>query len=124
MLKARRTYDPAKGVWFAYAKRAAWQALRDATKHWRRDKPAGFVEFDDERHAVQSDPADAIDARSLLDTLPEGQRRAIEAWATHDRIDQELASDAGTTLVGFRMRRRKGLAKLQERVRERTRRAA
>lgn len=124
--RARATYDPARPFlpWLrAIAQRRAIDALRSHFRTSAREvfdedaylnHPAGTLEAD---HAIdQSDRARVL--RAAIETLPPGQRQAVELLALNERSLDEAAGSTGRTKGALKVNLHRAIAALRQRLTE------
>jgi RNA polymerase sigma-70 factor, ECF subfamily len=114
----RDTHDPALPV-------SNWLhaiARYRLTDHWRRQGRRVTEELDDGLHEAPpgSDGAEAAVARrdlgTLLATLPDAQREAIELVKVQGFSTEEAAARMGITVTTLKVRVHRGLQRLMDRV--------
>lgn len=90
--------------------------------HLRRRGLHGTLDLDDFTDSLQAatpaDPAPAIDSRRLLATLPERQRRIVEAISIEGRRSAEVASALGMSEGAVRVALHRALKALAAAFRE------
>ena len=120
--RVRHTYDPTRSydAWLtAIANRRAIDALRS---HGRRDRRELHDEMAVDNHPDIDDASAAAETeqraqrlRDLIETLPPGQREAIEQIGLHDRSLSEAAELTGRNTGALKVNLHRALKALRER---------
>jgi RNA polymerase sigma factor (sigma-70 family) len=121
--RVRHTFDPARSydAWLAaIASRRAIDALRS---HGRRDRREVHDEFAYDTHAdrddASADTERAQEARRLhdaIDTLPPGQREAVEQLGLRERSLAEAAEHTGRKTGALKVNLHRALKTLRDRM--------
>jgi RNA polymerase sigma factor (sigma-70 family) len=121
--RVRHTFDPTRSydAWLsAIASRRAIDALRS---HGRRDRREVHDEFAYEAHADRDDASadtereqEAQRLRSAIDTLPPGQREAIEQLGLKERSLAEAAVSTGRKTGALKVNLHRALKTLRDRL--------
>jgi RNA polymerase sigma factor (sigma-70 family) len=124
-LQGRRRYTPSKGPAVGWLYGIARHKLAGALERGRVEDRArrrlGIPRLSLEDEALErvEAMADEPRVRELLDSLPPGERAAVEARVVADREYAEIARASSTTELVIRKRVSRGLARLRARMEDR-----
>lgn len=121
--RVRHTFDPSRSydAWLsAIASRRAIDALRS---HGRRDRREVHDEFAYDSHADRDDASagtereqDAQRLRAAIETLPPGQREAVEQLGLKERSLAEAAEHTGRNTGALKVNLHRALKALRDRL--------
>ena len=121
--RARHTYDPARSfsAWIiVIAQRRAIDLLRQSGRNERREvhSPVEYERFaeesvDPDRALSQDQESSAL--RTALESLPPGQRQAIEALSLRQLSLEEAAAETGRSKGALKVNMHRALKSLRQR---------
>jgi RNA polymerase sigma factor (sigma-70 family) len=123
-LAGRRSFEPSKGMataWlYGIARHKLARALERDRVEDRARRRLGMAPLmlDDEALALVANSE--CEVAQLLQSLPEDQRRAIEARVVHERDYEEIAAATRTSEAVIRKRVSRGLGRLRRKLEETT----
>jgi RNA polymerase sigma factor (sigma-70 family) len=124
-LQGRRRYEPAKGpatAWlYGIARHKLARTIERGRVEDRARRRLGIPRLSLDDEALERVEAAAAEprVRALLDSLPPGERSAVEARVLGDLEYADIARVSGTTEPVIRKRVSRGLARLRTRMEER-----
>jgi RNA polymerase sigma factor (sigma-70 family) len=123
-LEGSRRFDPAKGeavAWlYGIARHQLARARESGRVETRARRRLGIPRLALDDDALERVEAMASGARvhEVLDTLPAGERAAVEARVVAEREYDEIARAEATSAAAIRQRVSRGLARLRHRLEE------
>ena len=118
--RARRTYQPGRpfGPWMrTIARNAALDSHRSRSARLRREVPLGDVEVPDLADDGVAEESLSDEMRGALDSLPPGQRQAVELIHVEQLSVREAAERVGITPGALKVRAHRGYKTLRDLLR-------